>query len=191
MTDEDAVKQARQLVDAITNLSDQQALIADLLRDVVMKALPSLRAEQQAALDGLQKLTATRRLIKCGHVRRWHCDFEGRLISREGTWRRCFDGQMQGGVAQGIGWALPPMSAVANALLTRRPCRICRCRRRNCVQRSTSRTRCGSRNNRHFCCRGSLGKAHYRPVSPFKRFRIRPKSPCWCSPSAARSRRGR
>ena len=115
MTDEDAVKQARQLVDAITNLSDQQALIADLLRDVVMKALPSLRAEQQAALDGLQKLTATRRLIKCGHVRRWHCDSEGRLISREYSWRRCFDGQMQGGVAQGIGWALPPMSAVANA----------------------------------------------------------------------------
>ena len=57
MTDEDAVKQAKQLVDAITNLSDQQALIADLLRDVVMKALPSLRAEQRAALDGLQKLT--------------------------------------------------------------------------------------------------------------------------------------
>ena len=58
MTDEDAVKQAKQLVDAITNLSHQQALIAGLLRDVVMKALPSLRAEQQAALDGLQKLTA-------------------------------------------------------------------------------------------------------------------------------------
>ena len=58
MTDEDAVKQAKQLVDAITNLSDQQALIADLLRDVVMKALPSLHAEQRAALDGLQKLTA-------------------------------------------------------------------------------------------------------------------------------------
>jgi hypothetical protein len=33
MTDEDAVKQARQLVDAITNLSDQQTLIADLLRE--------------------------------------------------------------------------------------------------------------------------------------------------------------
>jgi hypothetical protein len=58
MTDEDAVKQAKQLVDAIKNLSDQQTLIAGLLRDVVMKALPSLRAEQQAAIDGLQKLTA-------------------------------------------------------------------------------------------------------------------------------------
>ena len=36
-----------------------------------------------------------------------------------------------------------------------------------------------------------VGEARHRPVSPFRRFRIRPKSPCWCSPSAARSRRGR
>jgi hypothetical protein len=58
MTDEDAVKQAKQLVDAIANLSDQKALIAGLLRDVVMKALPALHAEQRAMRDGLQQCQA-------------------------------------------------------------------------------------------------------------------------------------
>jgi hypothetical protein len=68
MTDEDAVKQAKQLVDAITNLSDQQTLIAGLLRDVVMKTLPSLRAEQQAALEPVMiAAAAARGFIVYGH----------------------------------------------------------------------------------------------------------------------------
>lgn len=52
------MKQAKQLVDAIANLSDQQALIAGLLRDVVLKALPALHAEQLAMRDGLQHCQA-------------------------------------------------------------------------------------------------------------------------------------
>jgi hypothetical protein len=50
MTDEDA---AKQLVDAIMSLGDQQAQTAGLLRDGVMKALPALQLLAVPAVAGV------------------------------------------------------------------------------------------------------------------------------------------
>jgi hypothetical protein len=45
MSDHDAAKQAAELVEAIKTLGDQQAAMAEVLRDVVTKALPEMQTQ--------------------------------------------------------------------------------------------------------------------------------------------------